>query len=214
MVQEWDLLAKRTKKNTEEPEKKPDVILGYNKYMGSVDTSDLLTSVFGDMRRSLKWYKKLIFYINDLAVTNAYILFKQMKKSKITHLNVLLNLIEQLIIDGIEKGKGRPLPQSTGGRPLMKASAVGLKRLEVKHSNHWPESYPVKHKGNRKSKKDCVVCKPDPLGCRKIGGRSVRQSRPQTTQFCPECNVPLHASPCFRIYHTKHDFRCPQNSDM
>ena len=41
--------------------RKPDIVLDYNKYMGGVDLSDFLTNKYADMRKSLKWYKKLFF---------------------------------------------------------------------------------------------------------------------------------------------------------
>ena len=68
---------------TGETIRKPQIVLDYNKYMGGVDLSDFLTNKYADMRKSLKWYKKLIFHLNDLAVTNAYIVYRFVTKKKV-----------------------------------------------------------------------------------------------------------------------------------
>ena len=191
-----------------EPIQKHCMVLSYNKFMGSVDTSDLMTSTYGDMRRSIKWYKKLIFYINDLATTNAYVLYKQIVKPKTTHSNFCLNLIESLIQEGVQNSEGRPRRQAAGRPTTIQAENVPT-RLDVKHSKHWPEKLPILNgKVKRIAQQVCVVCKPKPFGRRFQKGE--QNPRPQTTYMCGECKVPLHVSPCFRIYHTKLDYKCPR----
>ncbi len=55
---------------------KPQCVLDYNKKMGAVDKVDMMDSFVGCTRKSLKWYKKLFFQFVDLAVHNAFIVYK------------------------------------------------------------------------------------------------------------------------------------------
>jgi len=54
---------------------KPDCILAYNDNMCGVDRSDQLTAYYPPLRKTLKWYKKVILHMLDLAVTNSYLLY-------------------------------------------------------------------------------------------------------------------------------------------
>lgn len=56
---------------------KPDVILEYNKFMGGVDVHDMMLYTYLDERKTLKFYKKVIFNIMSRMVLNAYILYQQ-----------------------------------------------------------------------------------------------------------------------------------------
>lgn len=61
---------------------KPDVIFDYNKYMGGVDTSDMMLYAYLDERKTLKFWKKVTFNIISRMVLNAYILNKEHTKPK------------------------------------------------------------------------------------------------------------------------------------
>lgn len=55
---------------------KPSCVLDYNDNMGGVDTSDQMNKYYGFSCKTMKWWVKLLFYLINLAVTNAYILHK------------------------------------------------------------------------------------------------------------------------------------------
>ena len=59
------------------PVVKPICIMDYNKHMGGVDTNDQLGNDYSLSRRTLKWWVKLFFYMFNLAVTNAYLIYKK-----------------------------------------------------------------------------------------------------------------------------------------
>jgi hypothetical protein len=74
---------------------KPDMILEYNKFMGGVDVHDMMLYTYLDERKTLKYYKKVIFNVMNRMVLNAYILYqenikprKPMTRVKFTHLSV------------------------------------------------------------------------------------------------------------------------------
>ena len=55
----------------------PVVIQRYNAYMNGVDRSDQMLANNHCLRKCRKWWKVLFFHLIDIAVVNAYILFKQ-----------------------------------------------------------------------------------------------------------------------------------------
>ena len=55
--------------------KMPYMISEYNKYMGGIDRIDHYISTYISNHRSKKWYKKIIVYIINVALSNANILY-------------------------------------------------------------------------------------------------------------------------------------------
>ncbi|KAG8182814.1 hypothetical protein JTE90_003487 [Oedothorax gibbosus] len=98
--------------------KKPGIINSYNKNMGSVDLSDRMANSYGSSRKTMKWPKKIFFHFLNIAVMNAFVLFK-MKKifeglmspaslKKLDHKTFCRNLISQMIE---LNGEGAELPK-------------------------------------------------------------------------------------------------------
>ena len=54
----------------------------YNKYMGGIDSNDLLLKYTEFSRRTVKWWKKVFFRIVNLSIVNAYIIFLEWQKAK------------------------------------------------------------------------------------------------------------------------------------
>ena len=55
----------------------PKVIANYNKYMNGVDHSDQILATNTVLRKTMKWWKTLVFHLIDMAVVNSFILFKE-----------------------------------------------------------------------------------------------------------------------------------------
>ena len=53
---------------------KPQCVLSYNKRMGGVDKSDQRASAYQCVKKCVKWYKKLFFYVLDMCIVNSYLL--------------------------------------------------------------------------------------------------------------------------------------------
>lgn len=171
---------------------KPNIVLDYNKFMGGVDSSDMMTNVYADMRRSVKWYRKLVFHLSDLSVTNAYILYKKTTGKDITHSSFLLQVIKELLlVESQDVSSCRPIPKRRGRRSVSDSTL----RLQHMDSRHWPsliEPSPGAKKQN--PQRQCAVCKPRPA--------SAEGKRPESRYECRACNVGLHPQ-CFESYHTK-----------
>jgi hypothetical protein len=77
--------------------KKPACFVDYNKSMGAVDKNDMLLTSVECVRRTTKWYKKIFFNILDTFLLNAYNLFQDVTKQKISLAKFQLQLVEEMI---------------------------------------------------------------------------------------------------------------------
>jgi len=62
--------------------KKPAAMLDYNKYKTGADRSDRMLSYYSLERKTINWWKKLIFHLFNLVVCNAQILHTKTCKKK------------------------------------------------------------------------------------------------------------------------------------
>lgn len=62
---------------------KPEVINTYNMYMGGVDSSDQMLYCYLDERRTVKYWKKVVFNIFSRMILNTYIIYKENCTGKI-----------------------------------------------------------------------------------------------------------------------------------
>ena len=79
---------------------KPEVILDYNKYMLGVDKIDQLVSYYSFIHKSVKWWRKVFFWLLEVAVVNSYVIYKEEcnkdKSQPLTHLSYRRKLIDDL----------------------------------------------------------------------------------------------------------------------
>ena len=83
-------------RHTQQPIIKPDAIIAYNKYMGFVDRSDQLLQYLAMRRRTLKWYKKVMFHLFDLCNVQAHILYKLQTDKPMAHTTFNRELVKQI----------------------------------------------------------------------------------------------------------------------
>ena len=75
---------------------KPQCVLSYNKGMGGVDRSDQQASTYQCVRKCLKWYKKLFFYVLYMCIVNSYLLHVELTRIRLTLLDFQLKLVATL----------------------------------------------------------------------------------------------------------------------
>ena len=79
--------------------RKPVVVEEYNTYMGGVDKSDQLLSYYGFSHRMVKWWKRAAFHSLDMAVVNAYIVYKTSAQSKkLTHEQFRIESAKEMLL--------------------------------------------------------------------------------------------------------------------
>lgn len=77
--------------------KKPEALAVYNIYMHGVDKVDQLASYYSFTRKSLKWWKKVFFYLIEISISNSYVLYLQNKGEKtLSRKAYRLKLIDKL----------------------------------------------------------------------------------------------------------------------
>ena len=169
----------RRKRGEEETVLKPTCVLEYNRGMGGVDKQDQRLACFPVMRKCLKGYRKIFFYMFDIAIYNAYVLYSKLPTSqKQSIVNFRLNLAEDMLCN-------LSLPNyPTRGRPTQSESPI---RLQAKQWAHFPEHIPATNKKQHPAKR-CHVCMKHNI-------------RSETTWQCKTCLVPLHIPNCFQKFH-------------
>ena len=165
---------------------KPHMISEYTKYMGGIDLADQYCSSYAFLQKTLKWWRKLYFFILEMSITNSFILYnlhmKATNKKQLRHRLYREQLSKELVgeIRNPNFGKRRKV------NPIAQEARLdGL--------FHGIDQMP----NNRK--RDCLVCSDR----KRPGGRK------ETTYYCITCpsQPPLHPKYSFTAYHTKRDYK-------
>ncbi|XP_022099413.1 piggyBac transposable element-derived protein 4-like [Acanthaster planci] len=154
--------------------KKPACVLEYNALMGGVDISDQLAANHRATRKSMKWYKKLFFYLLDMTLVNSYCMHRVVGH-RLSFLDFRLQLVRELLFD-------EPLPEYRPQRdtpPATSSRFVG---------RHFPVTLERNSYGDYHYRR-CVLC-------------SSKGQRKKTHIECDSCHQALCIVPCFRDYHT------------
>ncbi|ROJ57629.1 PiggyBac transposable element-derived protein 4 [Anabarilius grahami] len=115
------------------PVSRPTAARQYNKYMGGVDTSDQMLGTKSMHRKTRKWYMTVFLHFLDIAVTNSFILHKELcaihQNKPMTRQNFQELLAAQLTgvpLDGSPKERCDHLPVPVSGiqDPSKKASST------------------------------------------------------------------------------------------
>jgi len=154
---------------------KPECVVAYNDGMKGVDLGDQLAQSYPSVRRSLKWYKKIFFYIYDLATVNSHSVYKYLgnRCEQIDfRLDLAMSIINSFLPD-IE-------PYSARGRPSTLPSPSRFQGRTA---------HIVRETPGRKYRR-CFLCY--------RAGR-----RKMTRTVCPACEVSLCTYGCFEKYHSQ-----------
>ena len=148
--------------------------------MGGVDRSDQQASTYQCVRKCVKWYKKLFFYVLDMCIVNSYLWHVELTGTRLTLLDFRLKLVAALL-----KSSALPAYRRRGRPQSLDSPACLLGR-------HF-SSYVPATEAKERSQRRCAVC-------------SSKGNRKDTQYQCEICSVSLCTVPCFKNYHTKSDF--------
>ncbi|KAG4074871.1 hypothetical protein HA402_009296 [Bradysia odoriphaga] len=158
---------------------KPKCVIEYNRGMGGVDRQDQRLACFPVMRKFLKGYRKIFFYMVDMAIFNSFTFFCKVNSTKMQYVSYRLDVAEQLLTSVA-------LPDyNTRGRPAQSDTPL---RLQSKYWAHFPQHIPPTKKKQHPTRV-CKVC-------------FAHKKRSETTWECKKCLVALHVPDCFEAYHT------------
>lgn len=170
---------RRAKDGTRNSVMCPLPVAHYNKIMGGVDRFDQLRERYAIGRRSAKWWHRILYWLIDLAIVNAFIMYKisRRQESTVDQLTFRLQLARQLTSCYSNKPKrGRPVSFLANKRKVP--DDVRLQQV----GSHMPQQ-------NAKYRR-CRMC-------------STTLSEKRTRYTCTACDVPLCMEPCFRKFHGK-----------
>jgi len=168
----------------------PQIVTVYNKHMGGVDTLDSMMGLYRIHVRSKKYYLRIFFHFVDIAVVNAWILYRRVLKQTGSQVTVLPLLdFKSEVAQGLcrvnksgRKRSGRPVGiVGQVKRQRVRVQPVPQIDLRTDDIGHWPEMTSRR------------------LHCRVITCKG--QSRVK----CSKCQVHLcfdKSKNCIRDYHT------------
>lgn len=159
----------------------PESILQYNAFMGGVDRGDQQRGYYSCRTKSRKFYKYIFYFLYDVAITNAFILYKHYSPHP-----VLKNIKEfrlKLAVELINDYCSRRRP----GRVSSSIVPLPLQHFPVKGDS---DVQSLKKKRGR-----CAHC-------------NTQHRRTDTTWFCQDCHVWLchsgnPSSDCFLLWHKR-----------
>lgn len=170
--------SRKNKDGTYEEIPCPVLVKDYNGNMGFVDKMDMLKSLYEVDRKSKKWWHRIMFHFIDLALVNAFILFKERSDGKSETLKLFrLSVIMGLTGASVKSKKGKPVPINNF-KPTV---APEIRFDKCAH-------LPLHGKSRR-----CAEC-------------STRAEPHRTVWSCTVCNVGLclgEKKNCFAKYHSK-----------
>ena len=61
---------------------KPTVVADYNQFMLGVDKLDQLMAYYSFLHKSVKWWRKIFFWLLEVMVINSYIIYKELARRR------------------------------------------------------------------------------------------------------------------------------------
>lgn len=149
----------------------------------TVDHQDQMLSCFPIMRKVIKGYRKLFFYISDMALFNTYIMHKIMRSRKReSYVDYRVNIAEA-ILQNVQLPDYKMRGKSVSIEPL---------RLQAQYWAHFPKTIDLTPRKKHPTRM-CKVCYKHKI-------------RSETKWECAKCKVALHLPECFRKFHTMEVF--------
>ena len=186
-------ITRKKKKGGGETEKimKPLCISEYNLYMSGVDRLDQMISYYPFARKTMKWPKKVFFYLLEIRLWNSFVLYKaKNKQTKLSlrsfHLKVIEKLCQVSNYSSSSSDEDDELPLARVPR------TDSMERLKGGYKQHQQATFPATDK-RKYPQRRCRVCKKNGI-------------RKDTRIFCKKCKVPLCPTPCFALYHSRKSF--------
>ncbi|KAG4067093.1 hypothetical protein HA402_000084 [Bradysia odoriphaga] len=170
---------------------KPTDIAAYNDNMGGIDRADQMVSYYSSPRKTIRWYKKVLFHLLDLCVWNSFYIFKQFH-GKGAFLDFRDSLIRSLIQLPSEISDGKDLQKKNVS--LSRSSNKSASPQSVSNSGiskpHYLEKIPLRESTTKKSSF---------LRCRQCSKHKIRR---ETSYRCRDCiDHPPLCPTCVEAFH-------------
>lgn len=164
----------------------PYSVAVYNKHMGGVDLMDSLVGLYRHNIRNKKWYMRIFYHMLNVAVINAWILWRKSEMDVLDLLEFKSRVATGLIFSGevAMKSKKRGRPSKEGQDEMQPKIRKNFWKVQEEKRFDGGPHYPKKSNGKFALKCKSMLC----------------QSK--TRYKCGRCEV--HLCPeCFESFHTK-----------
>lgn len=134
-------------------ELKPKMVDAYNHNMGGIDQADMMLYAYIDERRTVKFWKKVVFSIISRMIVNAYIIYKQntSDRKKMSRYKFTALIVDALAKEHLDYKEEMDETGDPGGRGIRKIPGEKEKDCTVCSDR--------KNKGPRKrARTQCVKC--------------------------------------------------------
>ncbi|XP_029976247.1 piggyBac transposable element-derived protein 4-like [Salarias fasciatus] len=174
---------------------KPKCVVAYDECMNRVDKLNQDIAYYPFIWRSLNWPKKFVAYLFQVAMFNAFVLYKARNPGKC---KTLLEFMKKVVRSWT--AKRHVAVEEVGDvevemdQPAKRApyNHDPISRLDGQMAKHQLEYLMPTSKNSRPARK-CRVC--------------VRRGlRRESKMWCKSCCVPLHPGECYMAYHTKQKY--------
>ena len=168
----------------------PSMVVDYNQHMGGVDLTDQHISYYSmSGRKTLKWWKKVMWRLLDIAVVNSWIIFRSnfpdssIKTQKLFRQKLVEEMVQPLLT----------LRSSPMCPPYLLGKGRSPTTEEIRLTGkHFPYINP--------ERKRCVVCS------NKLSPTTGKPKDKKTKTYCPTCKKFICLGECFELYHTRTAF--------
>ncbi|KAM3837991.1 piggyBac transposable element-derived protein 4-like [Diretmus argenteus] len=175
------------------PQRKPACVVQYNQHMSGVDRLDQKISYYPFVRKTAKWSSKSVAYLLQIAMSNAFILYR--KRNPTTSCKTLKNFTLSVVKSWTEAcpPPAPPCPPpplaADGQTPVHPRKRSLSARLDVDFAGHV--ALQVEAGTKKTTYRKCAHCK----------GRGLRK---ETKYVCPRCDhIPLCLYSCYFEYHSQ-----------
>ena len=127
-----------------QPQVKPVVVDSYNHHMNGVDIADQYAVCYSFVRKTVKWWRKVVFWLLETAMVNSYLLYTECTGTPMSHIAFRRSVVEALASAHITTAPPRPV-----GRPRKRANAVELGPERLNKRLHLID---------QRSQRQCVAC--------------------------------------------------------
>lgn len=157
---------------------KPRAIQEYTEHFNAVDKNDQMRSYYGSSTKAFKWWKYIYWFLVDVSMINAYVLYTEApggpRTKLLSHLEFHIKVAKALI----------------GNFSSRKRRSVMMKEPPPAKKEHH-EATKI---GSLRGKRNCYVC--SEAGILTPGGKKV-----QSTFECKICQVAVCKGVCFATFH-------------
>ena len=173
------MITVNRRRRQREEKKKPESVISYDCMCG-VDRMDQLMSYYRPLRKTLKWYPNVVLQHLDVAMANAYIIYK-----KVGGIKEQLVFRKSVIASLATSNTDREIPHTS--KSFFHRKSVDLSRLSDQHYLDYIPPTATKQKPTRK----CVVY-------------NQNRKRKESCYHCETCSSKpaLCVVPCFKIFHS------------